>query len=156
MLGDRRVVHGKVVDEHAPACTMSVDDPLQRLALAAAIADHLMGDPEACELLDPAFPRLFAKVGQDHDVGLFSDRPKRFHRARDNRLAVHLRFEKAPKVPPHLFARNPLSGRAELERSGHVPILGPEQHVMLLLQPSGEMPNHVKQDLVTVGDEQGT
>ena len=84
-----------------------------------------------------------------------TDFAERLQRSGNQGLPVHFLFEEAAEVGPDLVLGHDLSAALILQRACHIPVLRPEQHVLLLLEPGGEVTDHVEQDLVTVGDEHG-
>ena len=154
MLGDRRVVNRKIVDEHRGRGAVPVDDLPHGTPLAALVADDLVTDAVAGELLDPPAVRLVAEVGEDDDVGDLADPLQRLERARNQGLAVHLAAEEPFEQRPDVVDRHGFPGAAVGQRLGELAAFEVEMDLMLLVEPVGEVRDHVQQHFVAVGDQQ--
>ena len=127
---------------------------VDRPALAAAVADQLVLDAMAGELLDPPRMGLVADIGEDDDVGDLADPPERLARSRHQRLAVHFGAEEFVEQWPDALVIERLAGRYVGQRLGEQAAVEIEADAMGLVQPVGEMGEHVQQHFVAVGDQQ--
>src|SRR3546814_13425025 len=90
---DRLVVPREVVDEYRDRRLVLFDQAANRLALAAAAADHGRVEVVARKLFDPPLLMLGADVGEDDDIGLAADRRHRGQGPGDRILAHHFLAE---------------------------------------------------------------
>ena len=112
MFRHRRMMHRQIVDEGRSARVMAVNQRPCRNAFAALVADDLVRDAMAGEMLDPPRMRQLGDVGEDDDVGNLADPSERLNRAGHQCLAMHFILEEFAKQRPHPVASQGLARAA--------------------------------------------
>jgi len=95
------------------------------------------------------------KIGENDDVGNFGNSLQRFARAGNKRLPIHFGAKKSLKQGPDILRGYQIAGCAPRERGFECTAYGPKVDIVRFVQPGAEMPHHVQQHLVAIGDEQG-
>ena len=73
-LRDRTVMLGKIVNEDSAARRIFIKDSLKRRSFWPLIGEHPQIDTVIGELARAIFRPMVLKIGQHHDIGIFSKR----------------------------------------------------------------------------------
>jgi len=93
-------------------------------------------------------------IGEHHDVRDLAQAADRLHRARDRRLAMHFRIEKADQQFPDQRALQRLAAVLVTQSLCKAALAHVEMDIMAFVQPLPEGHHHMQQHLVAIGDDQ--
>lgn len=146
----------EIVDEHGHRRSMFGSEPCDRLSLPALIAHDPVADTKRIQLRGATGVAPVLKIGEDDDVRHRGDPLQRLGRARHQSLSIHFGAEKSVEQRPDLFGRHLLARSAPRERGFERATQRHEVDIVRLVEPLAEVPHHMQQHLVTIGDEQRT
>ena len=155
MLGDRGVMDRQIVDEHRARGRVPLDDRARRHALAALVADHFVARcraPASCSTRQAcaSSPRLVRMT-------MSATSPIRPSASSAPGTSVWRCISPRKKRSSSGQTRSSatrLAGRRSVSASANSPRFEVEVDVVRLVQPVGEMGDHVQQHLVAIGDQQ--
>jgi hypothetical protein len=150
LFADRFMLMPQIVDENRYTRAIFFKNPSKRLALAALIAIDWRINTNGPQLLCARPRAVVEQVGQDNNIGMFTQAVEAVYRAMYRLLPVHFGVEKAIEQIPNPPAFNDRAVMFVAQRLTPIAMDKVEMDVVRLIEPIAKGHNHMKQHFVAI------
>jgi hypothetical protein len=140
----------QIVDKNRYARPIFFENPSKRLALAALIAIDWRIDANGPQLFCPRSCAVVEQVGQDDDIGMFTQAVEAIYRPIYSLLPVHFGIEKTIEQIPDPPAFNDRAVMLVAQRFTPIAMDEVEMDMMRLIEPIAKGHDHMQQHFVAI------
>jgi hypothetical protein len=150
LFADRFMLMPQIVDKNRYARPIFFENSPKRLTLATLIAIDWRINTNGPQLLCARSCAVVKQVGQDNNIGMFTQAVEAVYRAMYRLLPVHFGIEKAIEQIPNPPAFNDRAVMFVAQRLSPIAMDKVEVDVMRLIEPIAKGHNHMKQHFVAI------
>jgi hypothetical protein len=150
LFADRFMLMPQIVDKNRYARPIFFENSPKRLTLATLIAIDWRINTNGPQLLCARSCAVVKQVGQDNNIGMFTQAVEAVYRAMYRLLPVHFGIEKAIEQIPNPPAFNDRAIMFVAQRLTPIAMDEVEMDMMRLIKPIAKGHNHVQQHFVAI------